>query len=71
MQFGSALTSLISAGFSKRLQSEIHLAPAYGSNYSLNNSDVWFDRVVGIPDIRKWIEKAALRGDKIYIIVGI
>ncbi|KAH7114711.1 hypothetical protein B0J13DRAFT_572942 [Dactylonectria estremocensis] len=71
MQFGSALTSLISAGFSKRLQSQIHLAPARGSNYSLDNSDAWFDRVVGIPDTRKWIEKAALRGDKIYIIVGI
>ncbi|KAH7111458.1 hypothetical protein B0J13DRAFT_631801 [Dactylonectria estremocensis] len=70
-RFGSALTSLVSAGFSKRLQSEIHIAPARGSNYSLDNSDAWFDRMISIPDTRKWIEKAALRGHRIYIIVGI
>ncbi|CAM1503457.1 Fc.00g082330.m01.CDS01 [Cosmosporella sp. VM-42] len=70
-QFGSALTSLISAGFSKRLQSQIHLAPARGNNYRLDNSDAWFDKAVSLPDTRKWIEKAALRGHKIYIIVGI
>ncbi|PNP59953.1 hypothetical protein FNYG_14715 [Fusarium nygamai] len=70
-QFGSALTSLISAGFSKRLQSQIHLAPARGNNYCLDNSDAWFDKAVSLPDTRKWIEKAALRGHKIYVIVGI
>ncbi|KAH7159592.1 hypothetical protein B0J13DRAFT_642979 [Dactylonectria estremocensis] len=70
-RFGWALTSLISAGFSKRLQSQIHLAPASGSNYLLDNSDAWSDRVVSIPDTRSCIEKAALRGDKVYIIVGI
>ncbi|KAH6985403.1 hypothetical protein EDB80DRAFT_225835 [Ilyonectria destructans] len=70
-RFGSALTSLISAGFSKRLRSHIHVAPARGINYSLDNSDAWFDKVVSMPDTRKWIEKAALRSDKIYIIVGI
>ncbi|RKK79378.1 hypothetical protein BFJ68_g16814 [Fusarium oxysporum] len=70
-QFGSALTSLISAGFSKRLQSQIQLVPASASNYCLDNSDEWFDKAVGLPDTRKWIENAALRGHKIYIIVGI
>ncbi|PNP77873.1 hypothetical protein FNYG_08787 [Fusarium nygamai] len=70
-QFGSALTSLISAGFSKRLRSQIHLAPAQGNNYCLDNSDAWFDKAVSLPDTRKWIEKAALRGHKIYVIVGI
>ncbi|KAF5616434.1 hypothetical protein F25303_13525 [Fusarium sp. NRRL 25303] len=70
-RFESALTSLMSAGFSKRLQSEVHLAPAYGSNYSLDNSDAWFDKAVSLPDTRKWIENAALRGHKVYIIVGI
>ncbi|RKK82833.1 hypothetical protein BFJ68_g17508 [Fusarium oxysporum] len=70
-RFESALTSLMSAGFSKRLQSEVHLAPACGSNYSLDNSDAWFDKAVTLPDTRKWIENAALRGHKIYIIVGI
>ncbi|PNP82362.1 hypothetical protein FNYG_04297 [Fusarium nygamai] len=70
-RFGSALTSLISAGFSKRLQSQVHLAPAHGNNYCLDNSDAWFDKAVSLPDTREWIEKAALRGHKIYIIVGI
>ncbi|PNP58759.1 hypothetical protein FNYG_15037 [Fusarium nygamai] len=70
-QFGSALTSLISAGFSKRLQSQIQLVPASASNYCLDNSDEWFDKAVSLPDTRKWIENAALRGHKIYIIVGI
>ncbi|PNP58765.1 hypothetical protein FNYG_15027 [Fusarium nygamai] len=70
-RFESALTSLMSAGFSKRLQSEFHLAPTSGSNYSLDNSDAWFDEAVSLPDTRKWIENAALRGHKIYIIVGI
>ncbi|KAF9770347.1 hypothetical protein IL306_012125 [Fusarium sp. DS 682] len=70
-EFGSALTSLISAGFSKRLQSQVHLAPARGNNYCLDNSDAWFDKAVSLPETRKWIEKAALCGHKIYIIVGI
>ncbi|EGU81564.1 hypothetical protein FOXB_07922 [Fusarium oxysporum f. sp. conglutinans Fo5176] len=70
-EFGSALTSLISAGFSKRLQSQVHLAPARGNNYCLDNSDAWFDKAVSLPETREWIEKAALRGHKIYIIVGI
>jgi hypothetical protein len=70
-QFGSALTFLISAGFSKRLQSQIQLVPASARNYCLDNSDEWFDKAVSLPDTRKWIENAALRGHKIYIIVGI
>uniref|UniRef100_A0A0D2YIS7 Uncharacterized protein n=1 Tax=Fusarium oxysporum (strain Fo5176) TaxID=660025 RepID=A0A0D2YIS7_FUSOF len=70
-KFGSALTSLISAGFSKRPQSQVHLAPARGNNYCLDNSDAWFDKAASLPETREWIEKAALRGHKIYIIVGI
>ncbi|EGU73944.1 hypothetical protein FOXB_15546 [Fusarium oxysporum f. sp. conglutinans Fo5176] len=70
-EFGSALTSLISARFSKRLQSQVHLTAASGNNYCLDNSDAWFDKAVSLPETREWIEKAALRGHKIYIIVGI
>jgi hypothetical protein len=69
--FGSTLTSLISAGFSKRAKSKIHIAPAHGTTYSLDNSEAWFDEAVGLSDTRRWIEKAALRGDNIYMIVGI
>ncbi|EXK79187.1 hypothetical protein FOQG_16177 [Fusarium oxysporum f. sp. raphani 54005] len=70
-RFESALASLISTRFTKHFQSQIHLAPACGSNYSLDNSDAWFDKAVSLPDTRKWIEKAALRGHKIFFIVGI
>jgi hypothetical protein len=69
--FGSALTSLMSAGFSKRAKSKIYITPAHGKNYSLDNSEAWFDKAVSLSDTRKWIEKAALRGDNIYMIVGI
>jgi hypothetical protein len=69
--FGSTLTSLMSAGFSKRAKSKIHIAPAHGTNYSLDNSGAWFDKAVSLPDTRRWIEKAASRGDNIYMIVGI
>lgn len=58
-------------GFSKRAKSKIHIALVHGKNYSLDNSEAWFDKVVSLLDTRKWIEKAALRGDNIYIIVGI
>ncbi|KAK6709702.1 hypothetical protein SNK04_010654 [Fusarium graminearum] len=61
----------MSVGFSNRLQSEVHLAPASGSNYSLDDSDAWFEKAVSLSGTRKWIENAALRGHKIYIIVGI
>ncbi|RKL15967.1 hypothetical protein BFJ70_g15221 [Fusarium oxysporum] len=70
-EFGSALTSLISTGLIRRLQSQIRLAPARGNNYYLDNSDAWFDKAVSLPETREWIEKAALCGHKIYIIVGI
>lgn len=69
--FGSTLTSLMSAGFSKRTKSKIHIAPAHGTNYSLDNSEAWFDKAVSLSDTRRWIEKAALRGDNVYMIVGI
>ncbi|SPJ74761.1 uncharacterized protein FTOL_04492 [Fusarium torulosum] len=70
-QFESALTSLISAALIRRLQFQIHLAPARANNYCLDNSDAWFDKAVSLPETRTWIEEAALRRHKIYIIVGI
>jgi hypothetical protein len=69
--FGSTLTSLMSTGFSKRAKSKIHITPAHGTNYFLDNSEAWFDKVVSLSDTRRWIEKAALRGRSIYMIVGI
>ncbi|KAJ9413503.1 hypothetical protein FOXG_21461 [Fusarium oxysporum f. sp. lycopersici 4287] len=70
--FGSALTSSTSIEVSKRLDGRTHVVPADVKNgYYLDNSDAWFDKAVSLTDTRKWIEKAALSGGKIYIIVGI
>lgn len=70
-RFGAALTSLISAGLTRSWKSDVHIAPARGINYSLDNSDAWFDKAVSTEDTRRWIERAAIRHDKIYMIVGI
>jgi hypothetical protein len=69
--FWFTLTSLVSARFSRSAKSNIHIAPAYGKKYSLDNSNEWFEKAVGDTETRRWIEKAALRGDTIYMIVGI
>lgn len=69
--FGSALESLMSLGLSRRVNANIEVAPASGRRYFLNNSDDWFDKAVSIPATRAWIEKAAIRGRAIYLIVGI
>ncbi|EGU81357.1 hypothetical protein FOXB_08129 [Fusarium oxysporum f. sp. conglutinans Fo5176] len=70
--FGSALKSSTSIEVSKRLDSQTHVVPADVKNgYYLDNSDAWFHKAVSLTDTRKWIEKAALSGGKIYIIVGI
>jgi hypothetical protein len=70
-RFGATVASLMSAKFSRRARSRIHIAPAHGTNYSLDNSEEWFDKAVSLSDTRRWIEKKALRGCDIYMIVGI
>lgn len=68
--FGSALTSLLSGAFSKRSSSEIRIAPKQCKAYTLDNSDAWFDKAISLEETKRWIEKAAERGRKIFMIVG-
>lgn len=70
-KFGSTLTSLLSASFSKRAQATFSVKPTLSSEYVLENTIDWFDKAISNGNTRRWIEKAALRGDKIYMIVGI
>ncbi|KAK8144212.1 hypothetical protein G3M48_006157 [Beauveria asiatica] len=49
----------------------VRITPTSGMSYALDNSTSWFDKAVGIEETKRWIEKATLRGDDIYMIVGI
>jgi len=68
--FRSALTSLMSAWFSKRAKTQVRLTADQITTYTLDNSDEWFEDAVGIPATRTWIERAVDREDNIYMIVG-
>jgi hypothetical protein len=69
--FGSSMTTLFSAAFSKRSSSQVHVEPTCCKTYALDNSDAWFDRAISDEETKKWIERAAIRGNKVFIIVGI
>jgi hypothetical protein len=70
-EFGSSITSLFSAAFSKRAINQIRIKPRYFKAYTLDNSDACFDEAVSHEVTRKWVERSAIRGRKIYMIVGI
>ena len=69
--FGSSLTALFSAAFSRRSSSRVRVEPRCCKTYSLDNSDAWFDRALSHEETKKWIERSAIRGSKIFMIVGI
>ncbi len=68
--FGSSLTSLMSAGFSKQAKLQMKITAEQVTTYTLDNSDGWFDSATSLPATRTWIERAIDRGDDIYMIVG-
>jgi len=68
--FRASMTSLFSAIFSKRAASQVRVEPRCFNAYALDNSEAHFDRAIALPDTKKWIENAAIRGRKIYMIVG-
>jgi hypothetical protein len=70
-KFGSSMTALFSAVFSKRAAIRTRVEPRCFKAYALDNSDARFDEAVGLEETKKWIENAAVRGRKIYMIVGI
>ncbi|KAJ3494766.1 hypothetical protein NLG97_g3865 [Lecanicillium saksenae] len=69
--FGSTLASLLSVNISKRVDDSAYIAQARAVSYALDNSEAWFDKAVDLEGTQRWIERAALRGRRIYMIVGI
>lgn len=68
--FTSALTSLMSSGFSKRAKTKAKIATSQVKTYALGNSGRWFTEAMSLEETRKWVEKAIDQGDDIYVIVG-
>ncbi|KAK4244596.1 hypothetical protein C7999DRAFT_17165 [Corynascus novoguineensis] len=62
--FGSALTSLLSARFSKRAKTQVRITAEQIATYMLDNSDQLFDETTTVPTTRLWIERAIDRGEK-------
>ncbi|KAK5991197.1 hypothetical protein PT974_09475 [Cladobotryum mycophilum] len=67
---GCALGRLLSTRFSSKANYSIEFDRTRCKRYSLDNSEAWFDRAIALPETRLWIERAALRRHKIYMIVG-
>ncbi|EXM14337.1 hypothetical protein RAB80_016453 [Fusarium oxysporum f. sp. vasinfectum] len=68
--FASALTSLMSAGFSKRAKAQVKITADCVKTYALDNSDDWFTKATDILATKTWIERQADRGHNIYMVVG-
>ncbi|KAB5549408.1 hypothetical protein GE09DRAFT_1223246 [Coniochaeta sp. 2T2.1] len=68
--FGSILTSLWSAGFSKRAKMKIRVTTEDVKTYVLDNSDTWFDEATRLPATRLWLKQAFDRGQDVYMVVG-
>jgi hypothetical protein len=68
--FGASVTSLFSTAFSRRAASQLRVGPRVFKDYALEKSRARFDEAVALSETRRWIENAAIRGRKIYMIVG-
>ncbi|KAL2168569.1 hypothetical protein VTG60DRAFT_7174 [Thermothelomyces hinnuleus] len=68
--FASTLTSLLSAGFSKREKMKICVTTEQVKTYALDNSDSWFEEATRLQATRAWLERQIDRGHDIYMIVG-
>ncbi|CAF9931584.1 MAG: hypothetical protein GOMPHAMPRED_005961 [Gomphillus americanus] len=68
--FTSALTSLLSAGFSRRSGSNITIETSLVQTYMLPNSTQWFEEAISLEETRRWVEKCIDQGDDLYFVVG-
>ncbi|KAL2192306.1 hypothetical protein P885DRAFT_47970, partial [Corynascus similis CBS 632.67] len=68
--FASTLTSLLSAGISKREKIKVYVTTEHVRTYTLDNSDGWFEEATRLQITRAWLERAIDRGHHIYMIVG-
>lgn len=68
--FASTLTSLMSAGFSKRAKTQVRVSAEQVTTYTLDSSDDWFEGAMRLSSTRTWIERAVDTDEKIYMVVG-
>jgi hypothetical protein len=68
--FASALTSLMTVGFSKRAQAQVRIIAEQVKIYTLDNSDAWFETAVETSNTRRWIERQLEREKEMYMVVG-
>ncbi|KAG7424475.1 hypothetical protein Forpi1262_v014529 [Fusarium oxysporum f. sp. raphani] len=70
VSFASALTALMSAGFSKRAKAQVKITAECVKTHTLDNSDEWFSKAMDILATKVWIERQVDRGHDIFMIVG-
>ncbi len=68
--FASSLTSLVSAVFSKRAKSKLHMVADRVLTSILDNSESWFKEATKLPTTQSWIEQQIDQGNDVYMIVG-
>jgi hypothetical protein len=68
--FGFSLTSPPSAVRSNRSGTQVLIGPGLCRVRALDNSDNWFDDAISGEDTRVWVERAAIREHKVFVVVG-
>ena len=68
--FSTALTSLLSSGFSKSAKSTIRIESDRIQTYLLPNSSQWFREATTTAETRQWLERAIDQGDDIFYVIG-
>jgi hypothetical protein len=68
--FTSALTSLMSTGFSKRANTRVRISADRVQTYTLDNSSEWFREATSSEETRRWAERAIDQGDDLYFVVS-
>ncbi|ROT37124.1 hypothetical protein SODALDRAFT_188594 [Sodiomyces alkalinus F11] len=68
--FASALTSLMSAGFSRRAKTRLRVDADAVRTYTLDNSEEWFNEAASLVATRRWIERTVDKGYDIYMITA-
>lgn len=66
----SILTQLVTTSHGKHGSRAAQLEALRATTYHLVNSGAWFDRLCGMTETRKWLEKAFEQGKNVYLVVG-
>lgn len=69
-RFALSLTSLMSAGFSKRAETKIRIVSDLVKSYYLAKPDDWFEEATQVQATRQWLERKYDRGYAVFMIVG-